>query len=464
MNGLGVNRSRAGLWAACFALLFGVRLCYLHVLWVDEAYGLAAARRILEGARLYHSVWFDKPPLYAWIYLLWDARTGWLLRLGGTLFALLCCWLAARLAATLFGPREAMFAAAGMAFFLCFDHPASLLSLAPDLLLIPFTLGAVWAIAANRPAVAAACAAAGLLANAKALLLLPLVWLWRPSRWKCILPVYAVASAAVWLAASGWWEPVWEWGTLYARDTFVANVLAEGVKRTANWAGFHAALCIGAAIYLVHKEPWRWRMAAWLALSLVMVAGGARFFPRYYFALLPPLVVAAARGVCLLSRRWRAALLIPALAVPAVRFGLRHAGTALGEPGAMRDLALWADCRDAALRVRALAHPGDTLFVWGYRPELNVLAGLRGATPFLDSQPLTGVLADRHLTSTRPTAPLLAQANRRLLVRTQPTFIADGLGPFNPALAIASYPDLRPWLSGYELVAATGKTWIYRRR
>ena len=63
----------------------------------------------------------------------------------------------------------------------------------------------------------------------------------------------------------------------------------------------------------------------------------------------------------------------------------------------MRDLALWADCREAAAKIRSLAHPA-TRFVWGYRPELNVLAGLRGATRFLDSQPLTGVLADRHLT------------------------------------------------------------------
>jgi len=453
---------RAGFWLACLAVLAGVRLCHVNVLWVDEAYGIAGARRVLEGAALYRDVWFDKPPLYAWIYLLWDAQTGWLLRLGEALFALLCCWLALRLASTLFSAREGWFAAAGMAFFLAFDHPAAVQSLAPDFLLIPFALGAIWAIAANWPLLAGACAAAGLLANVKAVLLLPLLLLWRPREWKRILPSYAIATAAVWLAARGWREPVWEWGSLYARQSLAANPLAEGLRRTANWAGFHSALVIGAAIYFLRNGAGRRRMAVWLAAGLIMVAAGARFFPRYYLALLPVLVVASARGVCLIPGRWRTALLALTLAVPAVRFGWRDIATLRGDPGAMRDLAMWADCRDAATRIRALARPGDTLFVWGYRPELNVLAELPGGTPFLDSQPLTGVIADRHLATAQPVAPLLAARNRRRLIETQPTFIADGLGPYNPALAITQFEDLRAWLSQYELVGETRGTRIYR--
>jgi hypothetical protein len=455
---------RAAFWAACFALLVAVRLCYVNVLWVDEAYGIAAARRILEGAVLYRDLWFDKPPLYAWIYLPWGAETGWPLRLGDTLFALLCCWLAARVAATIFGAREGWYAAAGMAFFLAFDHPVALLSLAPDLLLIPFVLAAVWAVAANRPALAALCAAAGLLANAKALVLLPLVLFWRPVAWKRILPAYVAAAAAVWLLESGWYEPVWKWGALYSSDTFVADPIAEGLKRTANWAGFHAALVIFAAVYFARKDSQRWRLAAWLVVGLAMVAAGVRFFPRYYFALLPVVVIAAARGVCLVRRRWAALILVTALAVPAVRFGSRHVATLLGEPGAMRDLAMWAECRRAAAEIRPLARPGDTLFVWGYRPELNVLAEMPGATPFLDSQPLTGVIADRHLQSAKPTAPALAERNRRRLLDTRPTFIADGLGPYNPALAITRYSDLRGWFSQYRFVAETPGFRIYRRR
>jgi hypothetical protein len=455
---------RAAFWAGCFALLLGVRMCHAGVLWVDEAYGMAAARRMLEGAELYRDVWFDKPPLYAWIYLAWGAAEGWALRVGGALFALVCCWLAARTADGMFGRREGYAAGALMAFFLSFDHPSSLISLAPDLLLVPFALGAVWAVQSGRPAAAGIVAAAGLLANAKALVLLPVILIWRPKGAARAAAGYTAAAAGVWLAAGGWVEPVWQWGAMYSREALFANPLAEGVVRTMNWAGFHAALVMGAAIYFARREEgWR-RMAVWVVAGLVMVAAGMRFFPRYYFALLPALTVAAARGVCLPRRRWVTLALAAALIVPAVRFGGRHIGTARGEAAAMRDLALFTDAREAAGKIRSLAKPGDTLVVWGYRPELNVMAGLPGATRFLDSQPLTGVIADRHLQDSTASAPELAARFRRELAGTRPVFIADGLGPLNPALAIEGYGDLREWLEGYEQVAETKGVRIYRRR
>lgn len=463
MNGFRVKPRAWVFWLVCFALLAAVRLCHSDVLWADEAYGLAGARRVLEGAALYREVWFDKPPLYAWIYLLWGARGGWVLRIAGALFAWLCCWLAARAARACFGPREGYLAAAAMAFFLSFDHPVAILSLAPDLLLIPFTLTSVWALAAGKSWQAGAVAATGLLANTKALVLLPLVLLWKPEAWKRTLSAIALTASAVWILAWGWQEPVWAWGLAYARDTFLEDPIREGVRRTLNWAGFHAALVAGAVVFFSRPHGLRWRMGLWLVLSLGAVCAGARFFPRYYLALLPVLTVVAARGFRLLARKWAAIVLLFTLSVPAIRFGVRHVATWSRERAAMRDLALFEDCRAAADKIRALARPGDTLFVWGYRPELNVLAGLPGATPFLDSQPLTGVPADRHLRqSVVAFLPELARVNRRKLQSTSPTFVADGLGRLNPELAITQYPDLRGWLARYELVAETAGTRIYR--
>jgi hypothetical protein len=251
---------------------------------------------------------------------------------------------------------------------------------------------------------------------------------------------------------------------MYARDTFVEHPLREGLLRTANWGGFHAALLIGAALFFARSNPHRWRMALWLAVSLAAVAGGLRFFPRYYLALLPPLCLIAARGLAGERRRWVMAAAALALAVPAVRFGSRHAAVALERPQGMRDLALFEDCRRAALLLGSMAPPGGTLFVWGYRPELNVLAAMPGAGPFLDSQPLTGVLADRHLTASAPSAPALAAQNRMRLASTRPHFIADGLGPLNPALAITAFPDLAAWLADYEPAGRTRGTLLYRRR
>jgi hypothetical protein len=75
------------------------------------------------------------------------------------------------------------------------------------------------------------------------------------------------------------------------------------------------------------------------------------------------------------------------------------------------------------------------------------------------------VLADRHLTSTHATFPALAQQNRQQLLNLRPTWIVDGLGLANPALAITAYPELRSWLKdNYVHFEKTRDSIIYRRR
>jgi len=458
-----------------FLCTLAVRIGHVDVLWVDEAYPMAAAERVLHGGVLYRDVWFDKPPLYAWVYLLWGGQAGWPLRVAGALFAALCALLAGVTARRLFGAREAVGAALLLAFFLTFDHPVATVPLAPDMLTVPFALAAVWAAASGRSILAGFLAGAALHANAKALYLLPVVILWRPRDWWRTLAGYgaAVAAGLAVLTAQGalrdYVQQVWSWGVLYSRDSPLANPLVEGIRRTGSWAGFHAALVAGAAVYWWrNRDGTAARLAFWALLALGSIALGWRFFPRYYFALLPALALAAARGLVLLPARARALLLVLLLGVPAVRFGARHLTlaheTLTGRPHEWQDLAMLADCRAAANRLKALARPGDSLFVWGYRPELNVLAGMPAANRFLDSQPLTGVFADRHLVTSQASAPRIAQANRRELAASAPQFIVDGLGPYNPSLAITAFPDLRDWLAHYELGGSTSGTRIYRRR
>jgi hypothetical protein len=83
---------------------------------------------------------------------------------------------------------------------------------------------------------------------------------------------------------------------------------------------------------------------------------------------------------------------------------------------------------------------------------------------FWDSQPLTGVPADRHLSVSEAVYAGPAAQNRQELVRTRPTFIVDGLGLLNPHLAPAVYPEVQAWLSNYNLVGTTQLSRIYRRR
>jgi hypothetical protein len=263
-------------------------------------------------------------------------------------------------------------------------------------------------------------------------------------------------------------QQVWSWGVLYSRDSPLANPLTEGLRRTGNWAGFHAALVAGAAVYWWrNRDGTAARLAFWALVALGSIAIGWRFFPRYYFALLPAMTLAAARGLVLLPARARALLLVLLLSVPTVRFGARHLTLAYealaGRSHDWRDLALLEDCQAAADRLKNLARPGDSLFVWGYRPELNVLARMPAANRFLDSQPLTGVFADRHLVTSEASAPRIAQANRQELAASAPDFIVDGLGPYNPSLAITAFPDLQDWLANYTLAGNTTGTRIYRR-
>ncbi len=101
--------------------------------------------------------------------------------------------------------------------------------------------------------------------------------------------------------------------------------------------------------------------------------------------------------------------------------------------------------------------------MWGYRPELYAYTRMPAAARFLESQPLSGVFADRHLFESSASYPEWAEKNRRELVRTRPDWVVDGLALYNPRLAITEYADLREWLSGYREVARIGRTIVYRR-
>jgi hypothetical protein len=208
-------------------------------------------------------------------------------------------------------------------------------------------------------------------------------------------------------------------------------------------------------------------MGVWALLSALAVIAGLRFYPRYFFQLLPLACLAGARGFALASRSWRTFLVV-LLLIPAIRFAPRYARLVAeqmqGAEHLWSDLAMMHDSATVAERLRGLAVPDATLLVWGYRPDVYVFSRLPAGARFMDSQPLTGVIADRHLTSSHVTFPELARENRERLMRTSPSFIVDGLGPFNPQLAITNYPDLRTWLSRYEEVGHTRMSRIYRLR
>ena len=454
-------------FALLFAVMLAARLCHTGVLWAEEDLPLAAASQMLFGKVLYRDIWFDKPPLLPGFYLLLGAPAGWLLRAAGAVYALGACALAWAFARDAWGRREAWWAAGLMAFSLTFYLHSAVVPLASDLLMLAPHMAAVWLAWKRRPFWSGALAGVAFLISPKGVFVLAACALWQPRAALVLACGFAApnALAALWMWTQGsllsYWLEVWKWGRIYAGGTFVRDPLAHGVLRTLNWAGFHAALLVAATAFLARdrKTPERVRWVAWGLISLAAVALGWRFFPRYFFQLLPVVVLMAARGFVLMGRRgWYVAAL---LLVPLARFGPRYPMVAAGVEWA--DTAMDRDSRAAAALVRDLARPGDTLFVWGFRPEVYVYAGLPAATRFLDSQPLTGVPADRHLTQTEILAPGLAAANRAELARAAPAFVVDGLGVYNPRLAVTAFVDLEAWLAGYRRVGQTKGSVVYRR-
>jgi len=304
-----------------------------------------------------------------------------------------------------------------------------------------------------------------------------------PAGWVLLLAGFLLPNALLlaWLlsqhAFAAYLESVWRWGLLYAGAPPGDSPVESALLRARNWFGFHASLVMAASWYWIRakESALRWRILAWAAISLAAAGVGWRFSPHYLNQMLPPLAIAGSRGIVLLAaetrmtlRRIAVAALLAVALVPMVRFGPRYfllaADDLAGRPHAWRDVALDQESREAAARIKTLAKDGDTLFIWGYRPNLVVYTRRPVASRMWESQPLTGVPADRHLTDSGSVDPEWARLNRQELIRSSPSLIVDGLSAYNPRLDIQHYPDLATWLKPYCLVGGgrIGGIGIYR--
>jgi hypothetical protein len=465
----------AKFWIVTAAVLLLSRLAHRTILWADEDYHLAAAIQILRGKMLYRDVWYDKPPLTALLDVLFGAWYGWPLRIACTLAALGVCWIGFKLAEKLWGPREGFAGAAWLAFFQIFYLPAAVMPLEPDTLLLLPELAAVYFAVSGRSFTAGLTAGAGLLLSPKGVFVLAPCFLFLgPGQWIVLLAGFALPNAAavlgLWAAGAlpGFWQQVWQWGWLYVTHPGSDPQAQRGFAAVLDWFGFHLALLLAGIAYVRReRNPLRWRMLAWIAIAFVAAALGGRFAPRYFNLLMAAMTIPAARAVAAGWRQQWLALVALALIIPVFRFGPRYATLAwedlTGAPHDWADIALDLESRGAASVVSQMAKPGDTIFVWGYRPDLIVYTRLAVASKFWDSQPVTGVPADRHLSDARSIAPEWAAENSVALARSTPTFIVDGLSAYNPQLGISNYGEvLRPWASSYCPAAQGGGVSIYR--
>lgn len=448
-----------------FGILLATRLRHAGVLWGEEDLPLAVALQMKRGAVIYRDVWFDKPPLVAAIYLLWGVSIGPVLRFAGAIYALIACGLTYAIGARLWSQREGYLAAGLMGFFLIFDTHSAVLPLAADLLLLVPHLAAIYFALRGQALWSGMAAGIGFLFNAKAVLVLAVCGLFL---WPAAIPLllgFLIPNviALSWLASAGalpfYIDQVWRWPAQYTGSPVVSDPVWNGVVRTLNWMGFHAAIMIGAVVFWLDLRQWKFML--WTLLCYAGVVLGWRFFPRYFFLVLPPVVICAARGfVSLCGRRLRAAALLPGvlLLIPLIRFGPRYA-----DLNNWSDLALDTDSRAASHLATSLAPSNATLYVWGYRPEMYVYTGLKPATRYLECQAMTGVPADRHLTQSTVVLTAGTHEAREELAHSSPDVLIDGLSLYNPALGMQTYPELKPWMLQYHEAARTKGAIIYLR-
>jgi hypothetical protein len=180
------------------------------------------------------------------------------------------------------------------------------------------------------------------------------------------------------------------------------------------------------------------------------------------------LTISAARGLTIIRGRAAVVVAIIAMSIPLIRFGPRYGMLANDflhrRRSQWNDLALDQDSRDASRIALANAPRNASLYVWGYRPEIYVYTALRPATRFLDSQAMTGVPADRHLSQSEVVLTSGTHEARQQLANSRPDILIDGLGLYNQALTMGRYPELRALLDQYQEIARTKGSVIYVRK
>src|SRR5580698_8434577 len=217
------------LFGLLAAMIVAAHLCHSSVLWADDNLPLAAAMEVARGKTLYRDVWFDKPPLVAWIALAWGARAGVALRIAGAVYAMAVSWMCLCFARAKWGPREGLLAAWLAGWFLTFGLPSAVIPLASDMLLVLPHVAAVYFAWRGRAFLSGAAAGVGLLCSSKAVFVLAACALWQWKQLPLLLIGFtapnALALGWMWFhgSASEYYRQAWQWGRIYAANTFIGH-------------------------------------------------------------------------------------------------------------------------------------------------------------------------------------------------------------------------------------------------
>jgi 4-amino-4-deoxy-L-arabinose transferase-like glycosyltransferase len=302
-----------------------------------------------------------------------------------------------------------------------------------------------------------------------------------------------VGAGAGWLISIDAWEAFLESARVTAGYTALgldpaafseAMTLALGY-RWSHW-GLLALLALAGCIVLVTQRTNRaqatrmpsvqWaggRVIVWLLVALAMMLMQLRGYDYHWLPSLPPLALLGALALERLLHR-RAAVIVAGLAlllIPAANTLPRTLPYIRGQEEEMVFYARFVAGEFAAdeslraadlLRERVL--PGDSLYIWGFRPEIYYLSRLQPATRFIFQFPL---VADWYPAAWR-------EENVETLWAALPPYVLVAQVDYMPwvtgsdddsATLLQSYADLNDWLIyNYERDIQIGNLFLWRRK
>jgi hypothetical protein len=397
----------------------------------DQGEFAVIGRGLLEGRAPYIDLWNPKPPavfaVYAGAIAVFGGSVAGLRALDLILFILIAPPLTG-LARRMAGDRAALLAIALFALAY-FTESFWTLTQNDGIAMLPMVWAVYAAVRAGEARGAAWAFACGALLGVSvwfkypfALMLIPVIAAWWVARGHvtlrtAIAPALAagtggviiIALGAGWLMALGAWDAFIESALVTGQYTALGvteagNLFAEGIStRLAHWAGLWlltGAACIaafrrgGSALTRV--------VVLWLVCGLAIMVVQLKGYDYHWLPALPPLVLSAAyaldKGIALVGRAARPLGLavvggaIGLLALHAWGGALPYLRGQIDERAYAARFVAGDFHADESLAVAALLRErvtsGDSLFIWGFRPEVYFLADLRPATRFIFNFPL----------------------------------------------------------------------------
>jgi hypothetical protein len=211
-------------------------------------------------------------------------------------------------------------------------------------------------------------------------------------------------------------------------------------------------------------------MVLWLVVGVALLMFGRRFYPHYLLLLVPPLAVLFGVTLCSL---WLDRPTIIRRVVGLTLCLVVVVGLAWQSPPAASNDSRLAANAQLADYIRANSAPADTIYVWGYDPDLYLRADRDPAGPYFVIVPLIMPGYDGQAVATMlgawqahpPRLVVTGRSDAPDLVRLDPLIVPqDKTNPGEPS-DYAALDPLRAFVQAHYDPVATlqaGQVWRYR--